>query len=85
NTEPRILIIEDDPPIRRFLRAALEAEHFAVFEADGGQRGLIEAGTRQPDLVVLDLGLPDLDGIEVLTDLRGWSAVPVIVLSARER
>ena len=85
NTEPRILIIEDDPPIRRFLRAALEAERFVVFEADGGQRGLIEAGTRQPDLVVLDLGLPDLDGIEVLTDLRGWSAVPVIVLSARER
>ncbi|SMF17199.1 two-component system response regulator KdpE [Pseudogulbenkiania subflava] len=79
----RLLIIEDDPQIRRFLRAALEAEGFAVFEADSGGRGLIEAATRQPELVIVDLGLPDMDGREVIRELRGWSAVPVVVLSAR--
>lgn len=78
-----ILLIEDEAHIRRFVRAALEAEGFQVFEADSAQRGLIEAGTRQPDLVILDLGLPDRDGLEFLRDFRGWSHVPVIVLSAR--
>lgn len=79
----RILIVEDDPGIRRFVRQALEEEGHQVFETDRLQRGLIEAGTRKPDLVVLDLGLPDGDGIDLIRDLRGWSRMPVIVLSAR--
>ena len=81
----RLLIIEDDPQIRRFLRTALEAEGFVVFEADSGGRGLIEAATRQPELVIVDLGLPDMDGREVISELRGWSAVPIVVLSARHQ
>lgn len=79
----RILTIEDESNIRRFVRLALETEGYEVFEADGLKRGLIEAGTRRPDLVVLDLGLPDGDGLDFITDLRNWSAIPVIVLSAR--
>lgn len=79
----RVLIVEDDPAIRRFVRQALEQEGHQVFEADGCSRGLIEAGTRKPDLLVLDLGLPDGEGVDLIRDLRGWSAVPVIVLSAR--
>lgn len=79
----RMLIVEDDADIRRFVRLTLEAEGHEVFEADGVKRGLIDAGTRRPDLVVLDLGLPDGDGIDLIRDLRTWSTVPVIVLSAR--
>ena len=79
----KVLIVEDEAEIRRFVRLSLESEGFEVAEADGVQRGLIEAGTRRPDLVVLDLGLPDGDGVELIRDLRGWSDVPVIVLSAR--
>ncbi|MEO5863322.1 MAG: two-component system response regulator KdpE [Burkholderiales bacterium] len=79
----RILIIEDEADIRRFVRLALENEGYEVFEADGVKRGLIDAGTRRPELVVLDLGLPDGDGVDFIRDLRGWSATPVIVLSAR--
>ena len=79
----RILTIEDESNIRRFVRLALETEGYEVFEADGLKRGLIEAGTRRPDLVVLDLGLPDGDGLDFITDLRNWSDIPVIVLSAR--
>ena len=79
----RILIIEDESNIRRFVRLALENENYEVFEAGGIKRGLIEAATRRPELVVLDLGLPDGDGREFITDLRTWSAIPVIVLSAR--
>ncbi len=78
-----ILIVEDEQAIRRFVRSALEAEGFRVCEADGVQRGLIEAATRKPDLVVLDLGLPDGDGEDFIRDLRLWSPIPVIVLSAR--
>ncbi len=78
-----ILIVEDEQAIRRFVRSALEAEGFRVCEADGVQRGLIEAATRKPDLVVLDLGLPDGDGQDFIRDLRLWSPIPVIVLSAR--
>ncbi len=78
-----ILIVEDEQAIRRFVRSALEAEGFRVCEADGVQRGLIEAATRKPDLVVLDLGLPDGDGQDFIRDLRRWSPIPVIVLSAR--
>ncbi|MBK7765647.1 MAG: two-component system response regulator KdpE [Sulfuritalea sp.] len=80
---PRVILIEDEASIRRFVRMALEAEGCEVFEAGGVQRGLIEAGTRRPDLVVLDLGLPDGDGVDFIRDLRAWSAIPVIVLSAR--
>lgn len=80
---PVAVVIEDEPQIRRFVRAALEAEGWQVFEADTAQRGLTEAGTRKPDLLVLDLGLSDGDGLEVIRDVRGWSAVPIVVLSAR--
>ena len=79
----RVLVVEDEADIRRFVRLALQAEGHEVFEADTLQRGLIDAGTRRPDLVVLDLGLPDGDGVDLIRDLRGWSAIPVIVLSAR--
>lgn len=80
---PRILVVEDEAEIRRFVCLSLEREGFDVYEADGVERGLIEAGTRRPELVVLDLGLPDGDGIELIRDLRTWSDVPVLVLSAR--
>ena len=79
----RILIVEDNAEIRRFVRWTLQSEGYEVFEADGVKRGLIDAATRRPDLVVLDLGLPDGDGVELIRDLRTWSAVCVIVLSAR--
>ncbi|MGK9172293.1 two-component system response regulator KdpE [Yokenella regensburgei] len=78
-----VLIVEDEQAIRRFLRTALEAEGLRVFEAETLQRGLIEAATRKPDLVILDLGLPDGEGIDFIRDLRQWSQMPVIVLSAR--
>ncbi len=78
-----LLIVEDEQAIRRFVRSALEAEGFRVHEADSLQRGLIEAATRKPDLLVLDLGLPDGDGLDLIRDLRQWSSIPVIVLSAR--
>jgi len=81
--KPNIVIVEDDAQIRRFVRTALEAENCVVFEVDTAQRGLIEAGTRKPDLLILDLGLPDRDGVELLRDLRAWSQIPVLVLSAR--
>jgi len=83
NNPARILIVEDDAAIRRFVRQALEAEGHQVFETDSVKRGLIEAGTRKPDLLILDLGLPDGDGVDLIRDLRGWSTLPVIVLSAR--
>lgn len=82
-THPVIVVIEDDPPIRRFLRTSLATHDFAVFEAETGKQGLIEAGVRKPDLLILDLGLPDMDGVEVIKSVRGWSAMPIIVLSAR--
>jgi two-component system KDP operon response regulator KdpE len=80
---PRVLIIEDDPVIRRFVRSALESEGCEVCEAETATRGEIEAGTRRPALVILDLGLPDQDGQDLIRGLRTWSQVPVIVLSAR--
>jgi two-component system KDP operon response regulator KdpE len=79
----RALVVEDEAEIRRFVRLALEAEGLEVVEAENAARGLIEAGTRRPDLLVLDLGLPDRDGVELIRELRGWSDIPVIVLSAR--
>jgi two-component system KDP operon response regulator KdpE len=78
-----VLIIEDEKEIRRFLRTALEDESLRVFDAETLQRGLIEAATRKPDLVILDLGLPDGDGIDFIHDFRQWSQTPIIVLSAR--
>ncbi|HZX31648.1 MAG TPA: two-component system response regulator KdpE [Rhodocyclaceae bacterium] len=78
-----VLLIEDEPQIRRFVRAALEAEGSRVFEAENGQRGLIEAGTRKPDLLIVDLGLPDMDGVDLIRDFRSWSEAPVLILSAR--
>ena len=81
--EIRILIVEDEDHIRRFVRLTLAAEGYEVFEAASCQRGLIEAGTRRPDMLVLDLGLPDGDGVGLIRELRTWSALPIIVLSAR--
>lgn len=78
-----VLIVEDEKEIRRFLRIALEGESLRVFDSETLQRGLIEAATRKPDLVILDLGLPDGDGIEFIRDVRQWSAMPIVVLSAR--
>jgi two-component system KDP operon response regulator KdpE len=83
-THPVIGIIEDDPQIRRFLRTGLEAHGFEIHEADAGKSGLVMAGTRKPDLVILDLGLPDMEGIDVVKALREWTSIPVIILSARD-
>lgn len=80
---PMVLLIEDEPPIRRFLRPTLTSQGYRLVEAETGEDGLLQAATRQPDLVILDLGLPDLDGLEVIRRLREWTAVPIIVLSAR--
>jgi two-component system KDP operon response regulator KdpE len=79
----RILVIDDEAPIRRFLRVALEAEGYGVVEAGTAREGLAMAVREAPGLVVLDLGLPDADGLSVLRDLRGWSQVPVLILSVR--
>lgn len=79
----KVVVIEDEPQIRRFLRTGLEAEGCQVYEAGTAERGLIEAGTRKPDLVVLDLGLPDRDGVDVVRDLRSWTSLPILILSAR--
>jgi two-component system KDP operon response regulator KdpE len=84
-TTARILVVDDEPQIHRFLRPALEAAGYDVERADTAAEGLRLAASRAPDLVLLDLGLPDLDGQEVLARLRGFSPVPVIVLSARDR
>lgn len=80
---PRILIIEDEPQIRRFLRATLAAHGYQALEASSAEQGLRDAARYLPDLVILDLGLPDADGLEVTHRLREWSSVPIIVLSAR--
>jgi two-component system KDP operon response regulator KdpE len=84
-SEPRrtAVIVEDEQQIRRFVRTALESDGWAVHEAATLQQGLVEAGTRKPDLVILDLGLPDGNGVEFIRDFRAWSPVPIIVLSAR--
>lgn len=78
-----LLVIDDEPQIRKFLRISLSAQGYRVVEAANGREGLAQAALVQPDLVVLDLGLPDLDGQEVLRELREWSSVPVLVLSVR--
>jgi two-component system, OmpR family, KDP operon response regulator KdpE len=78
-----VLVIEDEAQIRRFLRATLTANGYQLLEATTAQEGLVQAATRQPEIVILDLGLPDLDGLEVTRRLREWTTVPIIVLSAR--
>jgi two-component system KDP operon response regulator KdpE len=80
----RILVIDDEPQIRRLLRVALEAADYRIFEADNGPDGLIEAASRQPEVIVLDLGLPGMDGMEVLRRLREWSTTPVLILSVQD-
>jgi len=80
-----IIVVEDEAQIRRFLRTALNSEGYQVFEAETGKHGLTEAATRKPDLIILDLGLPDMDGVEVIKGIRAWSSVPVIILSARSQ
>jgi two-component system KDP operon response regulator KdpE len=82
-SEPVVVLIEDEPEIRKFLRATLTGQGYRLFETTTGSDGLVEVASRQPDVVVVDLGLPDMDGLEVIRRLREWSAVPVIVLSAR--
>lgn len=77
------IVAEDEKQIRRFLRTSLEADNFAVYEAETGKQSLIEAATRKPDLLILDLGLPDMDGVDVIRELRAWTDLPIIVLSAR--
>ncbi|WP_295006192.1 two-component system response regulator KdpE [uncultured Dechloromonas sp.] len=81
----KVLVIEDEKQIRRFVRAALEEEGCQVSEAESMAQGLIEAGSRQPDLLILDLGLPDGNGIDLIRDLRGWSNIPILILSARSQ
>ncbi len=80
---PAVVLIEDEPQIRRFLRASLVSHGYRLYEGSTGAEGLTEAATRQPDLIILDLGLPDMDGLEVIRQLREWTQVPIIVLSAR--
>jgi two-component system KDP operon response regulator KdpE len=83
--EVTVLVVEDEPEIRRFLRTSLPAHGFRLVETVTGQEGLIEAKARNPDLVLLDMGLPDIDGCEVIRQIRGWSAMPIVVLSARDQ
>jgi len=78
-----VLVIDDEAPIRKFLRAGLEGQGYALIEAATGQDGLTQAATRSPDLVLLDLGLPDIDGFEIVRRIREWSAMPIVVLTAR--
>src|SRR6202521_6143312 len=80
---PTVLVIDDEPQIRRFLRAGFELEHFVVREAENAAEGIRLATMKPPDLVILDLGLPDMDGADVVECLRAWSSVPIIVLSVR--
>jgi two-component system KDP operon response regulator KdpE len=80
---PKILIIEDEQEIRRFLRISLANHGYRLVEAETGREGLMQAASQQPDLIILDLGLPDIDGMEVIGEVRQWSHVPIVILSAR--
>jgi two-component system KDP operon response regulator KdpE len=80
-----ILLIEDEPQMRRFLRVTLQSHGYRLVEAPTGQEGLAQAVTRNPSVVLVDLGLPDMDGLKVIEEIRGWSPVPIIVLSARDQ
>ncbi len=83
DVHPTVLVVEDEPEIRRILRATLGLEGYRVVESATGRRGSIDAGTHKPDLAIVDLALPDIDGIEVIRRIREWSPMPIIVLSAR--
>src|SRR6185436_3354419 len=85
NDGPRVLIVDDEKAIRMFLRTSLSANGFDVFEATSGEDAVMQASTCRPDVVILDLGLPDIDGFEVTRRLREWTGVPILVLSVRER
>jgi two-component system KDP operon response regulator KdpE len=85
NNSATIIVIEDEAQIRRFLRTTLTSEDYQVIEAETGKQGLTEAATRKPDLIILDLGLPDMDGVEVVKGIRTWSSVPIVILSARSQ
>lgn len=85
NGRPQILVVEDERQIRRFVRMALEEEGCQICEAESLRQGLVEAGLRKPDLIVLDLGLPDGSGIELVREVRSWSQVPILILSARSQ
>ena len=80
---PTILVVEDEPQIRQFLRSSLGAEGYRVVESPNGRRGTLDAGMHKPDLAIVDLGLPDFDGVEVIRRIREWSPMPILVLSAR--
>lgn len=80
---PKILLIEDEQEIRRFLRVSLSNHGYRLVEAGSGQEGVMHAADQQPDLIILDLGLPDMDGMEVIRQVRQWSQVPIVILSAR--
>jgi two-component system KDP operon response regulator KdpE len=82
---PVVLLVEDDAPIRHFVKTALESQGMVVREAATGREALAQAKTRQAELLILDLGLPDMDGVEVVKELRGWSGIPILVLSARSQ
>ncbi len=80
---PKVLVIEDEQEIRRFIRVSLTHHHYRWLEAETGSDGILQAASQQPDVIILDLGLPDTDGIEVIRRIREWSQLPIIVLSAR--
>lgn len=82
---PRVLVVDDEPAIRRFLHTALADDQFTLVQAENGHAALAAAVTAKPDVILLDLGLPDLDGVEVINRIRQWSQVPIIVLSVRDR
>ena len=85
NNLPRILVVDDEPSIQRFLHAALDTGEFSLHQADNGHAALAAAAATRPDVILLDLGLPDMDGVEVIRRIREWSQVPIIVLSVRDR
>lgn len=85
NNSATIIVVEDEAQIRRFLRTTLSSEGYQVIEAETGKQGMAEAATQKPELIILDLGLPDMDGVDVIKELRTWSLVPIVILSARSQ
>jgi two-component system KDP operon response regulator KdpE len=83
--EPLVLLIEDEPEIRRFLRTSLPVEGYRLIESTTGQDGLAQATARNPDLILLDLCLPDMDGLDVIQQLRTWTTIPILIISARDQ
>src|ERR1039457_2731564 len=82
---PRILVVDDETAIRRFLWTALDTGEFSLYQAENGHAALAAATAARPDIILLDLGLPDIDGVEVIRRIREWSQVPIIILSVRDR